>query len=201
MLSNTQTKAATTAKRPISPSPDPLPSNKKHAADPELTIEKELDQILDLFKQREKKKEELFNEWVKNGLNPPPFICFTYHPDFLVESADSFLPPVADPAEWWAFCDSRHGLVKTRQFRDEWKAYQYRGDKLAAFAFTRVTNKYSLPVGWVTTLGEIFTSNQYWAKFERVFELNVYCDGVYNRTPNQSYLDGNVLEVSILFLL
>lgn len=131
----------------------------------------------------------------------PPFICFTYHPDFLVESADSFLPPVADPAEWWAFCDSRHGLVKTRQFRDEWKAYQYRGDKLAAFAFTRVTNKYSLPVGWVTTLGEIFTSNQYWAKFERVFELNVYCDGVYNRTPNQSYLDGNVLEVSILFLL
>jgi hypothetical protein len=62
-----------------------------------------------------------------------------------------------------------------------------------------VTNKYSLPVSWVTTLGEIFTSNRYWAKFERIFELGVYCDGIYNHTFKESCVDGDVLEVSILF--
>ena len=62
--------AATAVKRSISPSLDSLPSNKKHTTDPDFTIEKELHHILNLFKQREKKKEELFNEWVKNGLNP-----------------------------------------------------------------------------------------------------------------------------------
>lgn len=77
MSNSTQPKAtATIAKRSISPSADSLPSNKKHAADPDLTIEKELNHILNLFKQREKEKEELFNEWVKNGLNP--HIYFLY---------------------------------------------------------------------------------------------------------------------------
>jgi len=83
MPSSTQPKAATAAKRSVSPSADSLPSNKKHAADSDLTIEKELHHILNLFEQREKEKEELFNEWVKNGL-PRPLISFTYIETFLL---------------------------------------------------------------------------------------------------------------------
>ena len=76
---------------------------------------------------------------------------------------------------------------------------RHQGDKLAAIVFSRVTKKYSLPLTWMVTLAEIFTSNRYWAKLSDVFELDGYCDGIYNHTPNKGDVDGDILEVSILF--
>jgi len=59
-----------------------------------------------------------------------------------------------------------------------------------------MTNKYSLPLVWVTTLAELFTSNEYWAKLSQVFGLAVYCDGVYNNCDDLKP-KANILEVPI----
>lgn len=69
MSNSIPSKAPTVAKRPVSPLPDSSASNKRRALDPDLTVEKELHHILNLFERREIEKEERFNEWVENGLS------------------------------------------------------------------------------------------------------------------------------------
>ena len=143
-----------------------------------------------------------------------PSIMFFLHAGFLVDSGPSLLPPISNPAEWSAFCNSRHGLPHARQFLDEWKVYENRGDKLAATAFSHVMGKYSLLLLWVTTLAKLFTSNKYWAKLMQVLDLAVYCDGVYGGSSSSHNISNNdnskhydpdmmpdVLEVSIFFPL
>src|SRR5208282_859415 len=116
MSNRTQSKATAGVKQSASPlMTDSSTSTKKPVVDAYLTIEKELYHILNLFKQREKEKEKQFDEWVQKGLNLSHF--FDSHPEFLVDCTESFpLPPLSDPAEWYAFCSSRHGLVTARQF-------------------------------------------------------------------------------------